>query len=62
MGFPVISLSQEHGIIKANAELIEKTKIGDFLEIIPVHSCMTADLNASYFTRDQKRIAKFRSF
>jgi D-serine deaminase-like pyridoxal phosphate-dependent protein len=61
-GFPVVSLSQEHGIIKAHSHFIEQTKIGDFLEIIPVHSCMTADLNASYFTSNHRQILKYRSF
>lgn len=61
-GFPIVSLSQEHGIIKTNAEFIAKTKIGDFLEIIPIHSCMTADLNASYYSTNRRKISKYRSF
>lgn len=61
-GFPVISLSQEHGTIKANSEFIEKTKIGDFLEIIPIHSCMMADLNAAYQTETGAVISKYRTF
>lgn len=61
-GFPVISLSQEHGTINANTEFIEKTKIGDFLEIIPIHSCMTADLNAAYQTETRAIISKYRTF
>lgn len=40
----IISLSQEHGIIKASDELISRTTIGDLLGIIPVHSCLTANL------------------
>ncbi len=40
----VSGLSQEHGIISASKELFEKTKIGDLLGVIPVHSCLTADL------------------
>lgn len=44
----VISLSQEHGIIKASDELIHTIKIGDVLGIIPVHSCLTMNLNKNF--------------
>lgn len=38
------SLSQEHGIVKAEKSLLEKINTGDLLGILPVHSCLTADL------------------
>ena len=38
------SLSQEHGIIKATPEFIDEIKIGDLVGILPVHSCLTANL------------------
>lgn len=38
----LISLSQEHGILKANKERCEQFKVGDKLEILPNHSCLTA--------------------
>jgi D-serine deaminase-like pyridoxal phosphate-dependent protein len=40
----VVSLSQEHGIIKITNTDIKQYNIGDLLEIIPVHSCLTANL------------------
>ncbi|WP_194774489.1 alanine racemase [Pararhodonellum marinum] len=43
------SISQEHGIIKANDELMKKVKVGDVLGILPIHSCMTADCMGEYF-------------
>ena len=46
----LISLSQEHGIIKASAELMNEISIGDIVGIIPVHSCMTANLMKAYKT------------
>jgi len=61
-GFPVISLSQEHGIIKVNESFLNQIKIGDFVEIIPIHSCMTADLNTTYLTEEKTIIKKFRTF
>lgn len=46
----VKSLSQEHGVIHADAETLSTTRVGDVLLIIPVHSCMTADLLKQYVT------------
>ncbi len=52
----VKSLSQEHGIIKATPDLLEKTAIGDLLLVLPVHSCMTADLMKGYLLLDGEQI------
>ncbi|MBA4321588.1 MAG: hypothetical protein C0408_02100 [Odoribacter sp.] len=38
------SLSQEHGIISASDELFKSVNVGDIVGIIPVHSCLSADL------------------
>ncbi|MGY6520599.1 MAG: alanine racemase [Mongoliitalea sp.] len=46
----VKSVSQEHGIIKASTELLERVSVGDLLGILPIHSCMTADCMKSYRT------------
>lgn len=51
------SLSQEHGIIYAKKEIAEKIKIGDFLGILPVHSCLTADAMKSYMTLKGEKIS-----
>ncbi len=53
----VRSLSQEHGIIQANESLLENTKVGDVLAILPVHSCMTVDLMPHYLTTKGKELA-----
>ena len=53
------SLSQEHGIISASDELFKSVKIGDLVGIIPVHSCMTADLLRQYNTQDNRIISSF---
>lgn len=47
----LISLTQEHGIIRCNNSLFEKTKIGDIVFIIPIHSCLTANqlLNSTLY-------------
>ncbi|OQX99058.1 MAG: hypothetical protein B6I20_10335 [Bacteroidetes bacterium 4572_117] len=45
----VSGLSQEHGIIKATGSFIESLKIGDLLGVLPVHSCLTANLLKEYY-------------
>lgn len=52
----VKSLSQEHGIVRATAEACASLKPGDLLGILPVHSCMTADVMTEYYTLSGKRI------
>jgi D-serine deaminase-like pyridoxal phosphate-dependent protein len=58
---PVVSLSQEHGIIQVDDALFQEIKVGDLLSILPVHSCLTSDLYDTYLTLDGKRIERRRS-
>lgn len=44
------SLSQEHGIVKITSENGRKMRPGDIAAVIPVHSCLTADMLRSYLT------------
>ncbi|MFC1887936.1 alanine racemase [Candidatus Cloacimonadota bacterium] len=48
----VVSLSQEHGIIRASKWFFDQVKIGDVLGILPVHSCLTANLMRKYVALD----------
>jgi len=57
-GMYVKSLSQEHGIVTVPKALIENYAIGDHLLILPVHSCMTADLMDHYVSLAGKVIPK----
>ena len=41
---PVISLSQEHGVIEVPDEICNDLEIGDLVIIWPIHSCLTCDL------------------
>ncbi|MGX1928983.1 alanine racemase [Flagellimonas sp. 2504JD4-2] len=52
----VSKLSQEHGTIHVPESLIGNYKVGDYLVILPVHSCMTANLTKSYLTTDNIKI------
>lgn len=49
------SISQEHGVAVLDNEVFKTIEVGDILGILPVHSCMTADLMKSYQT-DEKEI------
>lgn len=56
----VINLSQEHGIIDAEERLFESVYVGDIVAILPVHSCLTANLLGRYQTIDGEVIEMFR--
>lgn len=50
-------LSQEHGILKvSDSELFDQLKVGDIVGIIPIHSCLAANLMGSYLTLTGNRI------
>lgn len=51
----VKAVSQEHGIIHWEGEGMEQIKIGDLIGILPVHSCLTANLMREYITLDGER-------
>ncbi len=59
-GLTLASLSQEHGIIRGSKEHISQLKIGDVLAILPVHSCLTANLMGRYLDLEGKEIEMFR--
>ncbi|WP_370088480.1 alanine racemase [Ekhidna sp.] len=51
-------LSQEHGIIKLSSEEVARVKVGDLIGVIPVHSCLTADLQGHYLSTSGEKIEK----
>jgi len=53
-------ISQEHGIIHPEINQFDNFKIGDLIGIIPIHSCLAADLQGSYFSTSGNRIEKFK--
>lgn len=44
------SISQEHGIVQGSQAFINSLSPGDYIDIYPVHSCLTADLMGQYYT------------
>jgi D-serine deaminase-like pyridoxal phosphate-dependent protein len=55
------SISQEHGILEHAGELYERTRIGDILQILPVHSCLAANLMRTYRTEEGEWIETLNS-
>lgn len=56
-GGHVGSLSQEHGIIRLPDHVLGGLQVGDVLMVLPVHSCLTANLLGVYRTLEGERIA-----
>lgn len=56
-GMVVKNLSQEHGIIKVPEHLFDNYKLGDLLYILPVHSCLTADLMKNFLSTEREWIS-----
>jgi len=48
----VKSISQEHGIISVGAIDINQFQVGGLLGLLPVHSCLTANLTGGYQTTE----------
>lgn len=55
----VSSPSQEHGVIKAGEDFVEKTNVGDILMILPIHSCLTANLYQKLKTLEGQNLSTF---
>ncbi len=54
---PIVkSLSQEHGIVAGNSHFVKSVKVGDIVAVLPIHSCLTANLMNGYWTLDGRRI------
>ncbi|HJX39551.1 MAG TPA: alanine racemase [Anaerolineae bacterium] len=52
----VSSLSQEHGVVKLPDHVLGGLRVGDVLMVVPVHSCLTANLMKTYRTLDGQSI------
>jgi len=57
-GMYLKSLTQEHGIVSVPHSEILKYSIGDYLIILPVHSCITANSMKNYLTFDSEKISR----
>jgi D-serine deaminase-like pyridoxal phosphate-dependent protein len=59
-GWFVKKLSQEHGTIHVPTEDFDSIKIGDLMYVLPIHSCLTANLMSKYYTLNDEEIEMFR--
>lgn len=58
---PVVSLSQEIGLLQVTDPWFSRIHIGDILLILPIHSCLTCNLFPAYHTLEGQVISKFRN-
>jgi len=56
------ALSQEHGILKVAQSQFSQFYVGQLVEILPVHSCLTANLMGHYLTKTGELIAMMPKF
>ena len=56
-GVELVSLSQEHGVMHCTDDFLDGLHVGDVVTVLPVHSCMTADLMKIYHMNDGKTAA-----
>lgn len=56
------ALSQEHGVVSVPETLIDNYTIGDILYVLPIHSCMTADVMKRYKTIDDREITMMTNY
>lgn len=57
----VAALSQEHGIIQTTPDQLSNFQTGRLTGILPVHSCLTADLYSTYQSLTGEILPKFRT-
>ena len=57
----VISLSQEHGVVRLAQADFKRLKVGDLLYILPVHSCLVVDALKSYRCLNGREISTLNS-
>jgi D-serine deaminase-like pyridoxal phosphate-dependent protein len=56
----LVRLSQEHGIIRLTNKMFKQIEIGDIIEVLPVHSCLTAQCMGNYTTQKGEHIEMMR--
>lgn len=55
----LVKLSQEHGIFR-RIDPDFKIKVGDLVGVLPVHSCLTADLQGYYLSLSGQKLTKLQ--
>lgn len=52
LGLRLVSLSQEHGVVRGGPELLRRRSLGERLRIVPNHSCLAAACFDRYLVAD----------
>jgi len=52
----VVSLSQEHGLLRLRPEDFSRLKVGDLVGVLPAHSCLTVDALENYLSLEGELI------
>ncbi|HMD89269.1 MAG TPA: alanine racemase [Anaerolineaceae bacterium] len=60
-GAAVVSLSQEHGLVKLAEKDFNRIQVGDLIFVLPAHSCLTVQAMREYLTLDGKVIGTLNS-
>lgn len=60
-GASLVSLSQEHGVVRLDPQRFDTVEVGDLVAVLPVHSCLTSDLYREYRGLDGARILRRQS-
>jgi D-serine deaminase-like pyridoxal phosphate-dependent protein len=60
-GTSVRALSQEHGVVATTEDVVRRTRPGDILFVLPIHSCLTVDLWGQYLDLDGNKVPTIRS-
>jgi D-serine deaminase-like pyridoxal phosphate-dependent protein len=58
----VRGISQEHGVVSLPTTEINNYIIGDIIYVLPIHSCMTADLMKRYKTIEGRNISMMTTY
>jgi len=52
----VVSLSQEHGLLRLRPEDFSRLKVGDLIGVLPAHSCLTVNALGNYLSLEGELI------
>ncbi|MBI3142258.1 MAG: alanine racemase [Bacteroidetes bacterium] len=58
----LVALWQEHGMLTVNPEFFRKTKVGQLIGVLPVHSCHTAAAMGSYLSTNGLFVPSIRNW
>jgi len=57
----LVTLSQEHGVVRYDNSMYHDLKPGDVIEFYPIHACLTIDCMPHYVSKTNGQIIeKFR--